>query len=112
MAVNSVTLVQATQLPNAVAAQYTCPAASRVTVGQVVFTNTTGGTVNATAYLVPSGGSVTDAAKLLDAYPVGAHTAYIVAELAGVVMNSGDKLECFASAATSISMNASGIIQT
>jgi len=111
MSLLPLTLVQNSQLPNAVAIQYTAPTLSYVVIRHVVFTNTTAGAVTVTAYIVPSGGSVADSGKVLDAYSIAAHTAYVSPELAGVVLNAGDTVRCFASAATSISMNASGIIQ-
>lgn len=112
MALTAITLVQATQLPNAVAVQYTCPVNSRVIVRHVVFANTTAGAITVTGYVIPSGGSVTDAGKVLDAFSIAAHSIYVSPEYAGVVLNAGDTIQCFASAATSISMNASGIQQT
>lgn len=112
MSLVSISLVQNLQLPNAVAAQYTCPTNSRVIVRHVVFTNTTAGAVTVTAYVIPNGGSVADSGKILDAYPIQAHTSYVSPELSGVVLNAGDSIQCFASAATSISMNASGVQQT
>jgi len=112
MALNAIALVQAIQLPNAAAVQYTCPASSKVIVRHVVFTNTTAGAITVTGYVVESGGSVTDARKVLDAYSIAAHTAYTSPEFSGVVLNAGDTIQCFASAATSIAMNASGIQQT
>lgn len=111
MSVSPITLVQATQLPNAAAAQYTCPANSKVVVRHGVFTNTTAGAVTCTVEIVPSGGSAGDPSKILDAFSIAAHTAYVSPEIAGVVLNAGDTIQAFASAATSISANISGIIQ-
>jgi hypothetical protein len=112
MALTAIPLIQGIQLPNAVAVQYTTPSNSRVIVRHAVLTNTTAGAITATAYIVESGGSVTDARKILDAYNIPAHTAYTSPEFAGVTMNTGDTIQCFASAATSISVNISGILQT
>lgn len=110
MSISPITLVQATQLPNAIAVQYTCPVNSKVVIRHVVFTNTTAGAITVTAEIVPSGGSTGDSATILKAFSIAANTAYVSAELAGCVLNTGDTLQCFASAATSISMNASGIL--
>jgi hypothetical protein len=112
MSFQAITLVQGTQAPNAVAAQYTCPANSKTIIRHGVFTNTTAAPVTLSVYLVESGGSVTDARKILDVYSIAAHTAYTSPEVSGVVMNAGDTLQTVASAATSISQNVSGISQT
>jgi len=112
MSLIAIPLIQAVQLPNAVAIQYTCPATTQIIIRHVVLTNTTAGALAVTAYIVPAGGSVTDAAKILDAFSIAGHTAYTSPEFSGVVLKTGDTIQCFASAATSISMNASGIQQT
>lgn len=112
MSISPLSLVQGTDAPNAVAAQYTCPSLSKVVVRHAVFTNHTAGAVTLTVYVVESGGSVTDARKVLDAYSIAAHTAYVSPELAGVVLNAGDAIQTVASAATSISQNISGILQS
>ncbi|MGH9821690.1 MAG: hypothetical protein ACREDR_00305 [Blastocatellia bacterium] len=112
MSLSYVGLVAAVQLPASVAAQYTCPSGTAVVVKHVVFTNTTAGGVTVTAYVVPSGGALGNAAKVLDAFSITAHTAYVSPELAGVALNAGDSLQCFAGASASISMNASGFKQT
>lgn len=111
MSVSAISLVQAVQAPNAAAAQYTCPSNSKVVVRHGVFTNTTAGAVTLSIYIVPSGGSVVDAAKILDAFSIAAHTAYTSAEISGVVLNAGDSIQTVASAATSISQNISGLLQ-
>jgi len=112
MSLSGITLVQAVQLPNSVAAQYTCGANSQVIIRHAVFVNTTSGAITVTAYIIPNGGSVTDAGKVLDTFSIAAHTAYVSPELSGCVLNAGDTLQCFASAASSVSLNVSGIRQT
>ena len=112
MSLIALPLIQAVQLPNAVAIQYTCPAATQIVVRHTVLTNTTAGAITVTAYIVPNGGSVVDAAKILDAFSIAAHTAYTSPEFTGIVLKTGDSIQCFASAATSISMNANGIQQS
>lgn len=111
MSFSAITLVQNIQLPNVVAVQYTAPANSKVIIRHAVFTNTTAGAVTVTSYIIPNGGSVTDAGKIEDATSIGGHTPFTSPNLAGCVLNQGDTLQCFASAATSISMNVSGILQ-
>lgn len=112
MSFTAITLVQATQAPSSSAAQYTCPSNCKVIVRHGVFTNTTAAPVTLSVYVVESGGSATDARKILDVYSIGAHTAYTSPEVSGVVLNAGDAIHTIASAGTSISQNISGIQQT
>ena len=112
MTVSAIALVQGTQAPSSVAAQYTCPSNTRVVIRHGVFVNTTASAVTLTVYIVPSGGSVVDACKILDALSIAAHTAYTSPEVAGCVLNSGDTLQTVAGSATSISQNINGISQT
>lgn len=112
MSLKAVPLIQNIQLPNAIAIQYTCPANMSVIVRHVVFNNSTAGPITVTAEIVPNGGSTGAAAQILNAYSIAANTAYTSPEFSGVVLNSGDTIQCFASAAASISVNASGIQQT
>ncbi len=112
MSLTAISLVQGIQLPNAAATQYTCPANSKVIIRHVTFTNTTSGAITVTAYVIPSGGSAGDPTTVVSAQSVAAHATYVSPELSGCVLNAGDILNAFASAVTSISMNASGIIQT
>ena len=112
MSLKAAALVQGVQLPSSVAAQYTCPANMSVIIRHAVFTNTTAGAITVTAYVVPSGGSVGDPTTVLDAFSIAGKTAYTSPELSGVVLATGDTLQCFASGATSVSLNVSGIQQT
>lgn len=111
MSLNATSLVQGVQLPNAVSIRYTCPANTRIVIRHAVYTNTTAGAITVTAYVVPSGGSVADATTVISAQSIAGHAAYVSPELSGIVLNAGDTLQDFASAAASISLNASGIAQ-
>lgn len=111
MSLTAISLVQGVQLPNAVASQYLAPANSKVIIRHVTFTNTTAGAITVTAYVVPNGGSPGAASTVMSAQSVAGNATYVSPELSGIVLNAGDTLQCFASAATSISMNASGILQ-
>ncbi len=112
MSLTAITLVQNLQLPNAVAAQYTCPANGRVIIRHVVFCNTDTGARAVTAHIVPSGGSPAAATELMSALSVAAGTSYVSPELSGCVLNPGDSLQCFADTGAKVSMNANGIQQT
>jgi len=110
--ITAIALVQGIQLPNAVAVQYTCPANSKVVIRHVTFTNSDSGAHTVTAHIVPNGGSVTNATMVMDAQSISSKATYVSSELSGVVLNAGDTLQCFADAASEVSMNANGIQQT
>jgi hypothetical protein len=112
MSLTATSLVQGVQLTNSAATYYTCPSNQRVVIRHAVFTNTTAGAITVTAYVVPSGGSAGDPTTVLKAFSIAGNTAYTSPELSGVVLNTGDTLQALASASTSISLNASGIVQT
>ena len=112
MSLTAAALVQNTQLPSSVAAQYTCVANSRVIIRHVVFCNTDTGSRAITAYIVPSGGSPGPTNMVIDAQSVAAGAAYVSPELSGCVLNAGDSLQCFADTGAKVSMNANGIVQT
>jgi|SRR5665213_150093 len=113
MSLNAISLFQNIQAPiTTPAAQYTCPVNSKVIVRHVVFCNTSGGAAKITAEVVPSGGSAGAPAIVIDALSIASQASYVSPELAGVVLNAGDSIQCFSDTATAISMNASGIQQT
>jgi hypothetical protein len=112
MSFTAIQMVTGTDAPNAAAAQYTQASNSVSIVRHAVFTNHTAGAVTITAHVVPSGGSASAANKVLDAYSIAAHTAYVSPELSGCVLTAGDTIQTVASAATSIGQNISGILQT
>lgn len=105
-------LIQAVDLPAAAAPLYTCPASQMVLVKHVVFTNHTSGSINVTAYIVPAGGSASAAAQILSAFAIAGNTAYTSPEFCGIVLKTGDSIQCFASSAASVGMNANGIVQS
>ena len=112
MSFSAITMVQATDAPSSVAAQYTQASNTKGVVRHAVFTNHTAGAVTLSVYVVESGGTATAARLVLDTYSIAAHTAYTSPELSGVVLNAGDSIQTVASAATSIGQNISGVLQT
>lgn len=112
MTLKAIPLVQGVQLGTSAAAQYTCPASQSVVVRHATFANTTASAVTLTAYVVPSGGSVGDATTVISQQSIAGHASYVSPELSGVVLNTGDTIQCLASAGTSISLTASGVAQT
>lgn len=116
MTVRAIALVRNLQLPSSAAAQFTGPANTTTVIKRAVFTNTSGGARTVTAHVVPSGQSVSNATMLINgqalAIPPGAGSSYVSPELAGVVLLPGDTLQCFADAATAVTLNVNGIQQT
>lgn len=112
MSVTAISIVQAVQLPAAAATQYTVPALQKTIVRHAVFANTTAGAITITAHMVPSGGTLSGATQVIPGVSVAANTAYTSPEFSGLVMNSGDTIQAFASSAGAISVNISGIAQS
>lgn len=116
MTVRAIPIVRNLQLPATAAPQFTAPANATTIIKRAVFTNTSAGARTVTAHVVPSGGSLSNATMLINgqalAIPPGAGSSYVSPELAGVVLQPGDTLQCFADAATDVTLNVNGIQQT
>lgn len=116
MTVRAVAIVRNVQLPNVVAVQFTGPANTVTIIKRAVFTNTSAGVRTVTAHVVPSGGAVANSTMLINgqslAIPPGAGSSYVAPELAGIVLNGGDTLQCFADAATAVTLTVNGIQQS
>jgi hypothetical protein len=97
-----------TQLTTSAATYYTVPATTTAIIQSVVLTNTTGGAVTATVYLVASAGSASASNTVLSVKSLVAGETYIVPGTAGMVLAAGGTLQALASANTSISLMASG----
>lgn len=84
------------------------PSGETRVVKQLLFTNVTGSPVTVDANLVPSGGSVTAANKIISALAVGANSNVIFA--VDLPMAVGETLTAKASAVTSVNLVISGIV--
>jgi len=116
MTVRAVVIARNLQLPAAAAAQFTGPVNTTTVIKRAVFTNTSAGIRAVTAHVVPSGGAVGNSTMLINgqslAAPPGAGSSYVAPELAGVVLQPGDSLQCFADAAAGVTLSVNGIQQT
>lgn len=116
MTIRALPIVRNVQLPNAAGAQFTGPANTITVIKRAVFTNTSAGARTVTAHIVPSGGAVANSTMVINgqslAIPPGAGSSYVAPELAGVVLNAGDTLQCFADAAAGVTLNVNGIQQS
>ena len=94
---------------------YTCPAATHTRLDSLLVINSNAATRTITAYLVRSGGSIGNNNLIINAASVpGAATApdgrrFYFPE--GLVLNPGDFIQAFASAATSLSPSG-GVTET
>ena len=103
------------QLANAAGTpQYTSPITppTRTKLTKITVCNTTGGAVTVTAEIIIYGGAAATKYKVYDAYSIAANSQEELFLLAGHVLQPGDFLDIFASAATSISCSGAGLKMT
>lgn len=114
MAANTLTPfgVASTQLGTSAASIRTTPVNSQDIIKRAVFTNVTGGAVTVTIYRVAAAGTAGTTNIVVDAFSVTANGTYVPAELANMVLNAGESIQCLASAATSINATISGLNAT
>ena len=84
------------------------PAGEVRVVKQLLFTNVTGSAVTVDANLVPSGGSVTAANRIISSLSVGANSNIIFS--VDLPMAVGETLTAKASSVTSVNLVISGIV--
>lgn len=102
-------LVAPAQLGAADASVYTPPTNTTVKIGRAVFTNTTSSAVTITAGIT-SGGALGASTTMISAMTLAPGQAYVSPELAGAVLPFGSQLHAYASAATSVTFTASGLL--
>ena len=112
MAINGKRLVAGSQIAAAATTYYTAPTATRAQIQSMTLTNTTAGAVTATVHLVPSGGTATASNTILSAKSIAAGESYRCIEAIGQWLEASGTIQALASAATSISLVASGIEQS
>src|SRR5438132_3108288 len=104
------------QLPAAADTQFTVPANTVTVIKRAVFTNTSAGNRAVSAHVVPSGATASNSTLILNGQeltaPPGIGSSYVAPELAGVVLNAGDTLQCFADAAAGVTLTVNGVQQT
>jgi hypothetical protein len=109
MAINFKKFVDGTQLATTASVLYTAPANTTAQVQDVTICNTSTAAKTVSFYVVENGGSVAAATTVIDAKPVGVDQTMTLSDLTGFVLEAGDTLRGLASAATSVSVQASGI---
>lgn len=109
MAVKFKKLVDGTQLGTTSSTLYTAPALTTTQIHDVTVCNTSTTAKTIDVYVVESGGSVSDTTTVIDGKTIGAKETVTLTDLIGVVLDPADTLRALASAATSVSIQASGV---
>lgn len=107
MAVKVKCIIPSKQLEDVQTNQYIATN-SKTMIDKVTITNTTAAAVTFSCNLVPEGGAVADANAIIKDKSVAAGDTYVCPELVGHVLESGDAISMIASAATSLTIRASG----
>lgn len=107
MAVKVKCIIPSKQLEATQTNQYIA-ANAKTMIDKVTVTNTTAAAVTFSCNLVPEGGAVADANAVIKDKSVAAGDTYVCPELVGHVLEAGDAISMIASAATSLTIRASG----
>ena len=107
MTVTAKVLIESKQAENLQTTQYTATNV-RTIIDKFTVTNTTAGALNFSVNLVPSGDTAGDDNLLIDTKSIGAGLTYTCPEVVGHTLANGDFISTLASAATSLTIRASG----
>lgn len=107
MTVTAKTLIAAKQAENAQTTQYTVTA-SRTIIDKFTATNTSGTSATLSVNLVTSGDTAGSQNLISKAVSIASGTSYTFPEIVGHVLDNGGFISTLASAATSITIRASG----
>jgi hypothetical protein len=107
MAVTVKVLVASKQAENSQTTQYTATNCKTI-IDKFTATNTSAANVTLSANLVTSGGTAGAANLIVDARAIAPDETYTFPELVGQVLESGGFISTLASAATSLTIRASG----
>jgi len=107
MAVTVKALIPAKQAENTQTTQYTATNC-RAIIDKFTATNTTAGNVTISVNIVVSGGSAGNSNLIVDTRSIAPDETYTFPELVGQVLDSGNFISTIASAATSLTIRASG----
>jgi hypothetical protein len=100
-------LIQSQQLTATNATYYTAINV-RTIIDKMTLTNTTAGAITVTIDLVDSGGTAGATERVISARSIAAGETYTCPEVVGHILNTGDSIQGFASATTSITIRCSG----
>lgn len=108
MSVTAKTLIAAKQAEIAQTTQYTAPASTRTIIDKFTATNTSAGAVTLSVNLVTNADTSGNQNLIVKTKSLAAGETYTFPEIVGHVLNGGDFISTIASAATSITIRASG----
>lgn len=100
-------LIAPQQVANATSTLYTSTNI-KTRIDALTVCNTTAGAITLTIYLVPSAGAAGDSTTVIKTLSIPANTTWAGAGVVGQIMAVGDLLRAVASAATSLTIVASG----
>lgn len=109
MATTGKRLVEGAQLTAGAAAYYTAPPSTVARIDAMTLTNTSTEAVTATLHLVPAGGTASNGNMVLKAKSIEAGGSYSVREALGHWLETGGTIQALASAATAVTLVASGV---
>jgi hypothetical protein len=107
MTVTVKNIIPRKQAEGAQTGQYTANNCKTI-IDKFTVTNTTAGAVSFSCNLVASGGTAGASNLVLDAKSLAAHECYTCPELVGQTLEAGGFISTLASAATSLTISASG----
>lgn len=108
MTITAKALIQSKQAAAAATTEYTTPASTKAVIHRFTATNTTAGVLTLTVYIVPNGSAAAASNMVVSALSIGANTTADVSQIQDHVLDAGDFISVVASAATSITIRASG----
>lgn len=108
MATTAAQLIAPQQVAGTATIYYTSGSGVKTRIDKLSVTNPTAGAVSITIHIVPSGGSVGDSTTITKTRGVNTLETWNCPDLVGHVLNPGDTIRALASAATSLTLMASG----
>jgi hypothetical protein len=101
-------LIQTKYASNSQQTEYNVPGSTTTIIDKFTATNIDSGAQTVTVYLIPSGQSVGNAFKVIDAISIPANTALDITQLQNHILATGDIINAFASASSKVVIKASG----
>lgn len=108
MSITPAQLIAPQQLTNAAATYYTSTSLT-TRIDKLSVTNTTGGAVTVTIYLITVGGSASAANTITYQKSINAGQTWNCPDVVGQVLKNGDFIQALASANASLTIMASGV---
>lgn len=108
MTVTVMSLIPAKQAENSQTVQYTAPTGTKAIIDKLTATNTSGANATLSVNLIPSGGTVGNGNLISKTRTIAAGETYTFPEIVGHALLSGGTISTIASAATSITIMATG----